>query len=58
MINPVLRAVLRSRLHRLVSKNLMILHVTGRRSGQVYDVPVGRHQYQDKLVTSAGGRWK
>ena len=57
-LNPLLRAVLRSPLHHAASKHLMILHVTGRKSGRIYDVPVGRHQYNGQLVASAGGRWR
>jgi hypothetical protein len=43
IINPVLRAVLASPLHGIASKGLLVLHVRGRRTGKVYDVPVGRH---------------
>lgn len=58
IINPVLRAILRSPLHRLISDHLMILHVTGRRTGRRYDIPVGHHTVdgQCTAVTSAGWR--
>ncbi|MBK8468323.1 MAG: nitroreductase family deazaflavin-dependent oxidoreductase [Actinomycetales bacterium] len=56
--NAGLRIILRSPLHRAVSGGLMLLHVTGRKSGRVYDVPVGRHEYNGQLVTSAGGAWR
>ena len=36
----------------------MLLHVTGRQSGRVYLIPVGRHQHNGQLVASAGGRWR
>lgn len=58
IVNPVLRTVLRSPLHWPVSKGLMLLHVTGRKSGRVYVVPVGRHVHADQLVASAGGGWR
>ncbi len=58
IINPVFRRVLGSPLHGLMSKSLMVLHVTGRKSGRVYDVPVGRHEMDGQLLTYAGGRWR
>lgn len=36
----------------------MLLHVTGRKSGRVYVVPVGRHELHGQLVVSAGGTWR
>jgi hypothetical protein len=58
VMNPIVRTVLRSPLHRAFSKDLMLLHVTGRRSGRVYVVPVGRHEHRGQLVASAGGSWR
>jgi hypothetical protein len=40
-INPVVRALLRSPLHVAVDDSLLLLHVTGRRTGRRYDIPVG-----------------
>ena len=45
--NPVIKALLRSPLHRLVSKNFMLLTVTGRKTGRAHTFPVGRHQSTD-----------
>src|SRR2546421_3998594 len=39
---PILVALLKSPLHRLASKNLMLLTVTGRKSGRTYRLPVDR----------------
>lgn len=59
LVNPVVKAVLRSPLHRLLSRNLMLLGVTGRRTGRSYTVPVGRHQLDDgTFVLSASGNWR
>ena len=59
LANPIVAALLRSPLHRLVGKNLMLLTVTGRKSGRSYTLPVGRHQQPDgTLVVSAGGAWR
>jgi deazaflavin-dependent oxidoreductase (nitroreductase family) len=57
--NPIVRAVLRSPLHGLLSKRLMVLTVTGRRSGRTYSLPVGRYDAGDgALLLSAGGVWR
>lgn len=58
VVNPVLRALLRSPAHRAVSRQVMLLHVTGRKSGRVYVIPVGRHYHDGQLVASAGGAWR
>jgi deazaflavin-dependent oxidoreductase (nitroreductase family) len=39
--NPLIRGVLRSPLHGLLSRGLMLLTITGRRSGVKYSIPVG-----------------
>jgi hypothetical protein len=58
-VNPVLKAVLCSPLHRPLSRKLMLLTVTGRKSGRRCTVPVGRHQSPDgTFVLSAGGNWR
>ena len=58
VVNPVVRTLLKSRLHGVLSRDMMLLHVTGRRSGRVYVVPVGRHEHHGQLVASAGGAWR
>ncbi len=40
-INPIMAALLRSPLHGVLSQQLFLLTVTGRRSGQQYTVPLG-----------------
>jgi hypothetical protein len=59
IFNPVVKAILRSPLHRLMSKQLMVLTVTGRRTGRTYSIPVGRHPAGDgSFIVSAGGTWR
>ena len=41
LVNPIVRTVLRSRAHRLLSGNLLLLEYTGRRTGHRYVFPVG-----------------
>ncbi len=43
-LNPLVRGVLRSRLHWLASGGLVLLTITGRRSGRQYAIPVGYQQ--------------
>jgi hypothetical protein len=57
--NPVVKSVLCSPLHRPLSCRLMVLEVTGRRSGRRLSFPVGRHQRSDgTFLLSAGGKWR
>lgn len=58
LINPLLRWVLSSPFHRRVGTGLMVLHVTGRKTGRVYDIPVGRHEVDDQLMAHAAGAWR
>lgn len=39
-LNPVVKTILRSPLHGLMSKNTLILQYTGAKSGRVYSLPV------------------
>jgi deazaflavin-dependent oxidoreductase (nitroreductase family) len=58
-VNPLMKALLRSPLHGLLSKKLMLLTVTGRRTGRTYTLPVGRFESPGGgLVLSAGGSWR
>jgi hypothetical protein len=49
-LNPVLVALLQSRLHWPLSAGLMAVTVTGRRSGRRYTIPVGHHDVGDAIV--------
>lgn len=57
--NPLMRWLLRSPLHGLVSKRYLILSVTGRKSGKTYHVPVQYAQKGENLliITSAQYVW-
>ena len=58
VIGPVLKVLLRSPLHGLVSKHLMLLSFVGRKSGKRYEVVVGRHNLGDILSVPTGSRWR
>lgn len=57
IINPTLKAVLRTPLHRLISKRLLILTFTGRKSGKRYEIPVGYVQDGDTLLITTESPW-
>jgi len=49
-LNPLVAAVLRSPLHFLLSRGLVLLTVTGRHSGRRYAIPVGYQRDGEDLV--------
>lgn len=51
--NPLVAAVLRSPFHRLLSSGLMLITVTGRRTGRRYTIPVGYQRHEDVLTILA-----
>lgn len=58
-MNRAVRPLLRSPLHRTLSRSVMVLEMTGRRSGRRIAIPVMRYQRPDgTFVVSAGGRWR
>jgi len=57
--NPLVGVLLRSPLHRMLDKDLMLVTVTGRKSGRAYRIPLGRHESDDgTFVLMAGGNWR
>ncbi len=57
VLNPVVKALLRSPLHGLISQDLMVLSFTGRTSGKQYAVPVGYLQQNNRLYFSCLAGW-
>jgi deazaflavin-dependent oxidoreductase (nitroreductase family) len=49
--NPIIRLLLRSPLHFFVSKNMMLMTYTGRRSGKPYTTPMSYLAVGDALYT-------
>jgi hypothetical protein len=41
MVNPVVRRILRSPLHSVLDRALLVLHVVGSKSGHLYDMVIG-----------------
>ena len=53
LANPVVRLVLRSPAHRLLSASLMLLTYTGHRSGRTFTIPVMYARLGDTIVALA-----
>ncbi len=49
-LNPAVVWVLRSRLHGLLSWGLMLVTVTGRRTGRTYTIPVGYQRDREAIT--------
>ncbi len=56
--NPVVRVLLGSPLHRGLDSSLLVLHVTGRKTGRHYDIPVSYADIDGRptIVTTAAWR--
>ena len=59
IINPVVRLILRSPLHGLMSRNTLLLEFTGRKSGKLYTMPVSYHMVssQVRCLTGKSNVW-
>mgnify|MGYP000005730113 CR=1 FL=1 len=58
VVNPVVRAVLRSPLHRAADGAVLVLHLTGRRTGRRYDIPLGFWRIEGRLTIFTNSRWR
>lgn len=57
-ISPIMKALLRSPLHRLLSGALMLLTYTGRKTGKQYTIPIGYFAWDtDELMAFSSARW-
>ncbi len=52
--NAIVSGVLRSPLHRMMSRSLMLLKYRGRRTGKEYTIPVGYVRNGDEIIVLAG----
>ncbi len=61
LLNPAVRGVLRSPLHGIVSRNVGILHFTGRKSGRALSTPLSYLRQDDRVLFLSSlntGWWK
>ena len=59
LLNPVVKSLLRSRLHGLMSSNTMLLEFRGRKTGNTYVTPVSYHETDGRLhcFTDRESKW-
>jgi hypothetical protein len=57
-MNPMMCVLLRSPLHRALDNALLILHITGRKTGRRYDIPVGYLNVDGRVVVVTQHRWR
>lgn len=58
VLNPLFTLILRSPLHPLLSKRLVLLSFTGRRSGKRYTLPIGYARVGGVLLSGTESGWK
>ena len=58
MGNPLVRMVLDSPLHGMLDHSFLVLHLTGRKTGRRYDIPVGYVDMEGKLIVVTAARWR
>lgn len=57
IFNPLSKTILRSPLHRVMSKKLLLITFTGRKSGKRFTTPISYVQQGDTLLLAVGGSW-
>jgi hypothetical protein len=58
MSNPVLRLLMNSPLHCVVDSSVLLLHVTGRKTGRRYDIPVNYADIDGRLMVVTVAGWR
>ena len=56
-VNPIMKAILRSPIHGLLSHAMMVLTFKGRKSGRVISTPVGYTRSRNSLIVFTFGSW-
>jgi deazaflavin-dependent oxidoreductase (nitroreductase family) len=57
LVNRAMKLVLRSPVHGLVSKTILLITFTGRKSGKTYTTPVSYSQYDDQVTVFTHATW-
>jgi deazaflavin-dependent oxidoreductase (nitroreductase family) len=57
IVNRTMKFVLRSPMHAMVSKTIMLITFTGCKSGKPYTTPVSYSQYGDQVVAFTHANW-
>ncbi len=57
IVNNAMKFMLRSPLHGVVSKTILLITFTGRKSGKTYTTPVSYSQFGDKVYIFTHANW-
>ncbi len=58
LVNPVVRALLRSPLHNMLDGALLVLHIIGRKTGRRYNIPVSYIDIDGHLIVITQHAWR
>jgi hypothetical protein len=58
MGNPLVRMLLGSPLHGMLDDSYLVLHLSGRKTGRRYDIPVGYVDMDGKLIVVTVASWR
>jgi hypothetical protein len=58
MGSPLVRMLLGSPLHGVLDDSFLVLHLTGRKTGRRYDIPVGYVDMDGTLIAVTVARWR
>jgi deazaflavin-dependent oxidoreductase (nitroreductase family) len=56
--DAIVRLLLRSPVHRMLSSRLLLIRVVGRKTGRTYVHPVGYVEYEGALLIGTAGTWR
>jgi deazaflavin-dependent oxidoreductase (nitroreductase family) len=56
-VNSAMKFMLRSPVHGMVSKTVLLINFTGRKSGKTYTTPVSYSQYDDQVYIFTHATW-
>jgi deazaflavin-dependent oxidoreductase (nitroreductase family) len=57
LVNHAMKLVLRSPVHGMVSKTILLITFTGRKSGKTYTTPVSYSQFDDQVYVFTHATW-
>ena len=57
-LNTVMRGILRSPLHPMMSGRILVIDVTGRKTGKLYRIPAGYVEHDGAILIGTAGTWR
>ncbi len=57
IVNNAMKPILRSPVHGMVSKNILLITFTGRKSGKTFTTPVSYSQYDNQVYVFTHSTW-